>query len=183
MVRIKSRWHKSGKEHSFEEIAGALAYAIWKLAMAGVLSMEKADFKTDSLKHRLDIIQEYLAFAVHMVDRLTIDRLDQDERMQFLTEVSKKCAKHLEDNLRDIIGPGEYRGDFISLLNQRMGDYAEFEFTDGTPSFGLKRMFGEHVKAVMNDDDKQWVGQQIIDVEVPDMMKHLKRATMNLFRQ
>ena len=181
MVRLKTRWHNKDASHSVEQVAGALAYNIWKMAMNGLLNLEKADFQTDSLKHRMEIIAEFLAFIVHLVDRLTIEKFTEDERMEFMTELAKMCAKHFEDNMRDIIGPGDYRTGFIEMLNHRMGEYADFAYdAESGPSFGMKRMFSEFVKERLHEKDKNWIGQQIIDVEVPTLMKQLQRATPGL---
>ncbi len=182
-MRVKSRWNKKGKTHSVEEIAGALAFITWRIATNGVLSMENADFDTTSQEHRLQIIGEFLAFTIHMADRITIEQFDENERMEFMTALSLKCAKHMEDNKRDIIGPGDYRQEFIDLLNQRMADYAQFEYSalEG-PSFGLKRFFGDRIADLFGGKDKQWVSSQVMDIEVPEIMTHLKRATPNLFK-
>ena len=181
-MRVKSRWSKKDKTHSVEEIAGALAFIIWRIATNGVLSMENADFQTETQRQRLDIIAEFLAFAIHVADRMTIERFDEEQRVRFMTELAQKCAKHMEDNKRDVIGPGEYRQVFIDLLNQRMADYAEFGYSDEEgPSFGMKRFFGDQVKLCFNAEDQKWVSSQVIDIEVPEIMTHLKRATPNLF--
>jgi hypothetical protein len=181
-VRVKSRWSKKDKTHSVEEIAGALAFIIWRIATNGVLSMENADFQTETQRQRLEIIAEFLAFAIHVADRMTIERFDEEQRLRFMTELAQKCAKHMEDNKRDVIGPGEYRQAFIDLLNQRMADYAEFDYSaEEGPSFGMKRFFGDKVKQCFNAEDQKWVSSQVIDIEVPEIMTHLKRATPNLF--
>ena len=181
-MRVKSRWSKKDKTHSVEEIAGALAFIIWRIATNGVLSMENADFQTETQRQRLEIIAEFLAFAIHVADRMTIERFDEEQRMRFMSELGKKCAKHMEDNKRDVMGPGEYRQAFIDLLNQRMGDYAEFGYSaDEGPSFGMKRFFGDQVKQCFNAEDQKWVSSQVMDIEVPEITTHLKRATPNLF--
>lgn len=181
-MRVKSRWNKKGKTHSVEDIAGALAFIIWRIATNGVLSMENADFQTESQEHRLDIIAEFLAFAIHVSDRMTIERFDEAQRVRFMTELAQKCAKHMEDNKRDVIGPGEYRQAFIELLNQRMADYAEFDYSDEEgPSFGMKRFFGDQVKLCFSGEDQKWTSSQVMDIEVPEVLRHLKRATPNLF--
>ncbi len=181
-MRIKSRWSKKDKTHSVEEIAGALAFIAWRIATNGVLSMENADFQTESQQQRLEIIAEFLAFTIHIADRMTIERFDEKQRMDFMTELALKCAKHMEDNKRDVIGAGEYRQEFIDLLNRRMADYAEFGFSEEEgPSFGMMRFFGDQVSKIFGERDQQWVNSQVIDIEVPEIMKHLKRATPNLF--
>jgi len=181
-VRVKSRWSKKDKTHGVEEIAGALAFISWRVATNGMLSMENADFSTETQQQRLQIIAEFLMFTVHIADRMTIEKFDANERQRFMTELAQKCAKHMEDNQRDVLGKGEYRQAFIDLLNQRMADYADFSFTeqDG-PSFGMKRCFGEQVAQLFGDKDAKWVSSQVIDIEVPEILVHLQRATPNLF--
>ena len=181
-MRVKSRWNKKGKTHGVEEIAGALAFISWRVATNGVLSMENADFSTETQQQRLQIIAEFLAFTVHISDRMTIEKFDANERQRFMTELAQKCAKHMEDNQRDIIGPGDYRQAFIDLLNQRMADYADFNYSeqDG-PSFGMKRFFGDKVSQLFGDKDAKWVSSQVIDIEVPEILVHLQRSTPNLF--
>lgn len=182
-MRVKSRWSKKDKTHSIEEIAGALAFIIWRIAANGVLSMENADFTTETQRQRLAIIAEFLAFAIHIADRMTIEKFDAEQRVRFMTELAIKSAKHMEDNKRDIIGPGEYRQEFIDLLNRRMDDYGQFGYSeDEGPSFGMKRFFADQVKALFGEEDQKWVSSQIIDMEVPEIMLHLKRATPNLFK-
>lgn len=181
-MRVKSRWNKRDKTHSVEEIAGAQAFILWRIATNGVLSMENADFTTETQQQRLDIIAEFLAFSIHIADRMTIERFDENERVRFMTELATKCAKHMEDNKRDVIGPGDYRQAFIDLLNQRMAEYAEFSYSEEEgPSFGMKRLFGDQVTRIFGEKDKKWVSSQVIDIEVPVVMTHLKRSTPNLF--
>lgn len=183
-MRVKSRWNKKDKTHSIEEIAGALAFIIWRIGANAVLSMENAGFSTETQRQRLAIISEFLAFAIHVADRMTIERFDENERTRFMTELARKSAKHLEDNMRDFTGPGgDHQQPFIDLLNQRMADYAEFDYSgqDG-PSFGMKRLFGDNVRQHFGEVDDKWVSSQVMDIEVPEVLTHLKRATPNLFR-
>ena len=182
-MRIKSRWSKKGKTHSIEEIAGAVAFIIWRIAGNSLLSLENNDFQTDTHEQRLKIIAEFLIFTVHMVDRMTIEKFDENERVRFVTELVTKTAKHLEDNKRDLIGTGEYRDEFIQLLNERITEYSEFSYDekDG-PSFPMKRFFGDKVAEVMGDKNKKWVADQIIEIEVRDIMSHLRKSVPNLFK-
>lgn len=182
-MRTQSRWGQKNKTHTIEEIAGAVAFILWRIATNGVLSLENEDFQTDSQQQRLNVITEFLAFSVHITDRITIKRFDESERLRFMTELAAKCAKHLEDNLRDVMGKGEYRQIFIDTLNQRMADYAEFNYSDEQgPHFGMKRFFGDQITHVLGERNSKWVSSQVMDVEVPEILTHIKRAIPNLFR-
>jgi len=182
-VRIKSRWSKRGKTHTVEEIAGAVAFIIWRIAGNCLLSLENNDFQTDTHSDRLRIISEFLIFTIHMVDRMTIENFDENERVRFITELVTKSSKHLEDNKRDLVGSGEYRSDFVELLNERINDYAEFSYDkkDG-PSFPMKRFFGDKMALIMGEKNQKWVADQIIEIEVRDIMAHLRKSVPNLFR-
>jgi hypothetical protein len=182
-VRVKSKWHKKDKTHTVEELAGALAFIAIRIAQNGTLNLENNDFQTDTVAQRLEIMTEYLCFTVHIIDRMTIEKFDDDERQRFMTELSIKCAKHIEDNKRDLIGPGDYRQAFIDRLNQRMDDYADFKFDEeqGGPSFPMRRFFGGLVTEQMGEKNKKWVADQVIDIEVPEILESLHKALPNLF--
>lgn len=182
-MRVKSKWSKKGKTHTVEEIGGALAFIAFRIAQNAVLSLENNDFQTDTQKQRMDIISEFLCFTIHLMDRMTIDRFSEEDRIRFVTELAVKSAKHYEDNLRDIVGPGEYRQAFIDKLNERMNDYADFQYDaeNGGASFPMRRFFGDLVTRQMGEKNKRWVSDQVIDIEVPEMQQTLNRSVPNLF--
>jgi hypothetical protein len=182
-VRVKSKWSRKDKTHSVEEIGAALAFIAFRIAQNGVLTLENNDYQTDTQAQRLQIIAEFLYFTIHLIDRMTIDRFSDEDRMRFMTELAGKSAKHMEDNMRDILGKGDYRQGFIDTLNQRMADYAEFHYDeeDGGPSFPMRRYFGDLVTQQMGEKNKRWVADQIIDIEVPEILTTLNRSIPNLF--
>jgi hypothetical protein len=182
-VRVKSKWNRKDKTHSVEEIGAALAFIAFRIAQNGVLNLENNDYQTDTQAQRLQIIAEFLYFTIHVIDRMTIDRFVDEDRMRFMTELASKSAKNIEDNSRDILGKGDYRQGFIDTLNQRMSDYAEFQYDkeDGGPSFPMRRFFGDLVTQQMGEKNKRWVADQIIDIEVPEILTTLNRSIPNLF--
>lgn len=182
-MRIKSRWNKKGKERSIEEIGGALAFIAWRIAQNGVLHMENEDFQTETQKQRLDVIFEFMAFLIHVADRLAFDELDEEERGRYVTSMAMNTLRQMRDNLRDYGMDGEaVDALYIPLINERMADYAEFSFDEEEPSFNMKRYFGEKVAAVMGPKDNKWIQSQIMDIEVPDAMKTLKKGFNDLFK-
>jgi len=182
-VRVRSKWNRKDKTHSVEEIGAALAFIAFRIAQNGVLNLENNDYQTDTQAQRLQIIAEFLFFTIHLIDRMTIERFSEEDRMRFMSELAGKSAKHMEDNLRDILGKGDYRQDFIDTLNQRMSDYAEFQYDaeDGGPSFPMRRFFGDLVTRQMGEKNKRWVTDQMIDIEVPEILTTLNRSLPNLF--
>jgi hypothetical protein len=182
-VRVKSKWSKKDKTHSVEEIGGALAFIAWRIGQNILLALENNDYQTDTQLQRLNIIEELLAFTIHIIDRMTIEKFTDEDRQRFMTELVMKTAKHMEDNKRDIIGPGDYKQSFIDLVNTRMGDYADFNYDsagDG-PSFPMRRFFGDRVAVQMGEKNRKWVADQMIEVEVPEILEALHKAVPNLF--
>jgi hypothetical protein len=183
-VRVKSKWSKKDKTHSVEEVGGALAFIAWRIAQNILLDLENNDYQTDTQLQRLNIIEEILAFTIHIIDRMTINKFNAEERQRFMTELVMKTAKHMEDNKRDIVGPGEYKQSYIDLVNQRMGDYADFNYDNegGGPSFPMRRFFGDRVSIQMGEKNRKWVADQMIEVEAPEILETLNRSVPNLFQ-
>jgi len=181
-VRVRSKWSNKDKTHSVEEIGGALAFIAWRIAGNAVLNMENHDYGTETQSQRLDIIGEFLIFTIHIIDRMTIERFSPEDRQRFMVELALKSAKHMEDNRRDVEGPGEYKQAFIDLLNQRLDEYSDcaYDAEDGA-SFVMRRLFGDHVTKLMGEKNQKWVTAQIIDIEVPDMCRTLDKSLPNLF--
>ena len=179
-MRVKSKWYNKDKTHTVEEIGAAVAFIAVRIAQNSLLELENNDFQTDTHAQRLGIMEEILCFTVHLADRMTIEKFDEEERVGFITELANKSAKHIQDNKRDLIGPGEYKQDFIDTLNKRLEDYSDFQFEDGA-SFPMRRFFGDLVTEQMGEKNKRWVSDQIIDIESHDIYATLKRSMANLF--
>jgi hypothetical protein len=179
-VRIKTRWNNKDKARSIQEIASALGFTMWRIGQAALLNMENEGFQTDTQLQRVEVMQEFMAFLIHMVDRMAYDRMDDAERTEFITSLARKLSDYVQDNTRDILGNGDYRSPFIERLNTRMDEYSEFAVIDNDPSFQLLRYFGDRMTEVLGERQRQWVGTQVIDIEAPGAMKTLRRAVSSL---
>ena len=182
-MRIKSRWNQKERARSIQETASALGFIMWRIAQNALLNLENEGFQTDTQAQRLDVIEEFLAFLLHVVDRRVYDRMDQDERSAFLNALARKLSDFVQDNARDFLGKGDHRTPFIRLVNERMDVYSEFAFRDGEPGFSLKRYLGDCVTGVMGARDSKWIDDQVMDVEVPEALKTLNRGFANLLPQ
>jgi len=180
-VRVKSKWSRKDKERSLSETGGAMAFILWRIAQQGVLNLENEGFQTDTNAQRLDILTEFLAFLVHLVDRMTANDLSQDERQEFITSLAMHLANTMQENRTDAEGKSDYRHALIVRLNERAADYASFSCPDNEPGFAMRRCFGEYVRAVMGEKDNKWVTDQVMDIEVPEALKPMKKSVMDLF--
>lgn len=181
-MRIKSRWNVKGT-HSIEEVGGALAFIAWRISQNVVLHLENEDFQTETQKQRIDVIFETMCFLIHVADRLAFDRLDEEERSRYVTSMAMNTLRQLKDNLRDYGMDAEaVEKLYIPSMNERMADYAEFSFDDEEPSFNMKRYLGEKVAGAMGPKDNKWIQSQIMDIEVPEAMKTLKKGFNDLFK-
>lgn len=183
-LRIKSRWHDTEAERSLEEISSALAYILWRLAKDKAINLHGQDFVYRSDRQRVDVIIEYLAFQIQLIDRLALQRisLDQESRRQLVTKTARDVAKHVQENSSDLFGAGEYIEPFIDRLNQRGAEYAEFAYQEDGPSYAFLRHLGSEVQRVMgHDGENRWVIDQVMDQDGYDIDRQLRRAMDNLF--
>jgi len=181
-VRIRSRWKNKGRVRTLEENAGALAFIEWRIAGQTLLNLENEGFQTDTQLQRLDVLQELCAFLIHVTDRLVHGDLDETQRQTFIVQLALKMADTYHDNRVDVEGRGQdFRPGFIDALNRRLADYAECSFEEGEPGYQFKRYLGECVTGVMGDRDRKWISDQVMEIEIPEMLKTLKKGLKDLF--
>lgn len=177
MARLKSKWNLKDRGRTPEQIASAFSANIWLLAGEGCLQLENEGFETSTHAQRLDVIEEFVAFALHMVDRMSFGELEESERVRFINALGLQLANLVQDNRIDANGPGEYRKGFIDRLNERMDDYSDYNYSsEEGPAFSLKRSFANHVMQVMGERDRKWIPDYVMDVEVPKVMAGLRRV-------
>ncbi len=176
MARLKTKWNQKDRKRKPEEIAGVIGFNLWVLAGESCLYLENEGFETASRFQRLDVIAEFVAFGAHVADRMVFDEMTAAEREIFINALGQHLADTMQSNRADV-KEGEYRTDFINLLNERMSEYSECSYTheDG-PSFSMRRLAGNHVQEVMGEKDSKWIPDYVIDSEIPKMLLALKRV-------
>lgn len=184
-IRIKSTWHDSGRNRatakSLDDSARALAFIVWRLALEGAKELHREGFEYLSDRERVGVISEFVAFQVQVADRRAYELLEDADRSGFINALGQGLADHVQDNLADIAGPGNYRTPFIDLLNERLGEYAELSYSDGEPGFDFLRLFGSRVLSVMgNSQTNRWVMDQIMTVAAPELVEKLSKSMDNL---
>ena len=181
-LRIKSHWKDEERERSLPEIASALAYIAWRIAMEKAINLHCERFIYHDDAQRLAVIQEYLVFLIQIADRLSHTEFDDAERRTLITAFARKLFEHVQDNSQDLLGPGDYGTPFIALLNERSGDYAEYQFADDGPSYAMLRHLGHEIQTLMGEaEENRWVIDQVMDKDGWDAYKTFARAYRNLF--
>lgn len=180
-MRVKSKWSNKGRERTLEEVGGAAAFILWRIAQQGLLNLENEGFQTDTRSQRMDVIAEFLAFLLQLTDRSKAEALDAGERQEFITSLARHLANTMQENRSDAEGPGDYRKALIDLINERGANYAECPMPDGEPGYAMKRYLGECITAVMGEKDNQWITDQVMDIEVPEALPPLNKALRELF--
>jgi hypothetical protein len=180
-IRIKNKWNDKNKERTAEDTGSVLSFNFWKVASANVMHLENEGFQTDTHFQRLDVIAEFTAFLVHVVDRIiSAKEYSAEDRQALITALALNLAKTMHDNRRDVSDDKEtdFRAEYIALMNERMNEYSRFTFEEGNqPGFQMRRCVGEHVRDVMGEKDNKWIPDQVMDIEIPDAMKAFKRVT------
>jgi hypothetical protein len=182
-VRIKSHWHNDGTERSLAEVGSALAFNAWRIAKDKAIELHGADFLYLDDEQRMAVIAEYLMFQVQVTDRSLHLLLESDEdyRRGLIISFVKNLAKHLQDNSEDLFGPGDYGTPFITRLNQRAAEYAEYQFSEDGPSYPFYRHLGHEIQQIMGDEgENRWVIDQVMDKDGPDVAKKMMRVLMDL---
>lgn len=167
---IKTRWRKKGPR-SLADRAGVIGANVWKLALEFFKHLEKEGFRFGSDRLVTNVLTEFIAFLVQLVDRAVYGRLVEAERATLVAEVVRHLAATMENNQHDLFGPGEYRKPFIDAMNARFGEYAEFEYREGEPGYACLRFFASRVAEAMAGSDNRWVVEQMIDIEAPEMVR------------
>jgi hypothetical protein len=180
-VRVKSKWSNKGRARTLDEVGGAAAFILWRIAQQGLLNLENEGFQTDTRSQRMDVIAEFLAFLLHLADRKKAEVLGVQQRQEFITSLARHLADTMQENRTDAEGKGDYRRPLIDLFNERGANYAECPMPDGEPGYAMKRYLGECVTAVMGEKDNKWITDQVMAVEVPEALPPLNKALDELF--
>lgn len=185
-IRIKTKWHRSrrsrrniegsAREKSVEDLASAVAFNTWKLAQETYRRMITEGFRFEQDEQVTRVMSEVTAFIIQYADRMVYPYYEDEQRSRFIIALAGHMADTMDANHTELFGPGNYRAEFIDVLNTRLADYAEFPYSDTEgPSYAAKRYLGEKISGIMQATDNKWVIEQIIDIEAPEVIKSAKR--------
>ncbi len=181
MARLKGGWNQRSRARTLEEIGSAISFNIWQIAGQGVLDLENEGFQTDTQSQRLDVLTEYAAFLLQIVDRMLYEQFELEQRNALISSAGLHMAGILQDNRLETDGEGDHRKQFLTILNHRIGEYSQCQFNrmDG-PSFIFLRILGDHVSEQMGEKDNKWITGYVIDIAGEKMYKSLRRVLPGL---
>jgi hypothetical protein len=171
----KTRWRKKDAPRTLADRAGVIGANVWKVALEIFRHMEKEEFRFGSDRLVTDVMSEFIAFLLQLVDRAVHGRLSDADRAILIGEAARHLAATMENNQLDLLGPGEYRKPFIDLLNARFEEYAGFEYSGGEPGFPCLRFLATKVSDAMAGSGNKWVVEQIMDIEAPEMARLVRK--------
>lgn len=181
-LRIKSHWWNDESDRSLPEIASALAFIAWRVSLEKAINLHCERFVYRDDAQRLAVIQEYLVFLIQIADRLAHPRLPDGDRRTLITALARMAIEHVQDNSQDLLGPGDYGGPFIALLNRRSDEYAEYQLADDGPSYAFLRHLGFEIQALMGEgQENRWVIDQVMDKDGWEAYKAFAKAFRDLF--
>ena len=181
-IRIKSHWWNEASNRTLPEIASALAFISWRIALDKAINLHCERFVYADDAQRLGVIREYLAFLIQVADRLAHGRFADDERRLLITSLVRSVITHCQDNSQDLLGPGDYGSPFIDLLNRRSEDYAQYQLDQEGPSYAFLRHLGFEIQNLMGaGQENRWVIDQVMDKDGWDAYKSFAKAFRDLF--
>ena len=183
-VRVRTIWFKKDGERTAEEIASAVATTTWRVADKAVDNLGRENYDIITPARGFKLIAEFIAFLAHYCDRMAYATLSPERRIAVLQAVSNRLGELMEENIISVAGPDgnrNFKAEFIDFLNRRFEDYSEFEFPDEEKaSFPALRFLSLKIREEMGDNDKTWIMDQIMDIEMPEMMGTVRKSFMGL---
>lgn len=183
-VRIRSRFHAGGRARSMAELASVVAMLSWKLAIESIQRMRRAKFDIDLGRPYFDYVVETMAFHAHYADRVAYDKLEPDKRGAFTSALAQRMAGAIEDNADMLLAttePGACHRRFLEVFNAAGADYAEYGCDEKGPDFGFRRAYAARVRESMPEKDKNWIYDQVMEIEAPEGVQAIRKTLDGLF--
>ena len=181
-MRIKSHWFKNGREHTPQELAGAVSFVVWRIADNALKNTRKANFEIAVGPQYFAFLTEFLIFLVQVADRIAFRRLSPEARFDFTSTLANRVAETYAENHSRLLGGSQHecKQQFIDLLNQRADGYADFDYSENDPSFNFSRYLGYCMNQVMDERDSGWIIDQMISIEAPAAAEMTEKTMRDL---
>ncbi len=186
-ARIRTGWKNRDREISIEDFANALSAICWRLSLNAAKNLHEQDFIYHNDYQRINVIREYLFFLIHCADRLMHEQIDDEDRITFITALSKDSYRHFAQNSLEILSAaGGYKPtieSYIESLNSTMTALSDFRFEQDAPGYEMFRLLGSRVLDIMGDSQtNKWVIDQVMDIDGPEAYEIFKKSFDKLKR-
>ncbi|MCR4303229.1 MAG: hypothetical protein NUV63_03230 [Gallionella sp.] len=181
-MRIKSHWFKSEQEKTPQEIAGALAFTIWRIADNALKNTRKANFEIAIGPQYFSFLTEFLVFLIQVADRIAYRQLSAEARFAFTSALANRVAETLAENQSRLMGDSiaVHKQHFIDKLNRRAGEYAGFNYGSDGPDFAFTRYLAYCMREVMDEKDVEWVIDQMMSIAAPEAVEMVEKTMKDL---
>lgn len=181
-MRVKSNWFQSGRIKTPQEIAGAAASIVWRIALNALNHMRGADFDIAVGPQYFEFLSEFVIFLVQVGDRIAYRHLSEEDRAVFTSTLANRAGEILAENRTEYLDGDipTHKADFIARLNARAEEYARYEYEKGGENFSFVRGLGLFLEDVMDERDRQWVIDQIMAIEAPEAIQTVEKAMNGL---
>lgn len=177
-IRVKTKWHKGDKQRDSKQLGSALAVTVWRASYDSLNNLFKKEYAIQSREHAFFMLAEYIAFLVHYIDRIAYDMVDDELRAGVIQEMALRLTEYMEAEVAGPEGDKEVKDSFIRRMNDRLTNYATFEYDGDKPEYACLRYFALKLMEVMEKQDQLWIIDQMIEIEIPALLK-LVRQTVN----
>jgi hypothetical protein len=177
-MRVKTQWHKGDKPRTVPQVASVIALIIWRVTEETLTHIQQDKFEIASQQQAFAMVSEFLAFFVQLTDRVAYLRLGGELRAPLVQAVAKRLGEILEENQLLRLGPPEgegYRARFVTLLNERLSDYALFDYAE-EPDYATLRYLSNRIMELMDKRDQSWIIDQITEIEAPEAVKNVLKG-------
>jgi hypothetical protein len=182
-MRIKSHWFRSDQPKTPEEIAGAAAFIISRVAQNSMKTMRAANYDLPPGPQYFAFLAEFLVFLTLGADRIAHRRGDEAWRVAFTTAMANRVGEIIAENESDLLGAAtaaEVKRRFVALFNRCGEECAGFGWDEDGPDYAFLRWLGHRVADIMTEHDRTWAISQVIEVEAPDAAALMQRGMAGL---
>ncbi len=182
-MRIKSKWFKADRKHTPEELAGAAAFNISRIAENALKNMRKARFEVAVGEQYFAFLAEFLVYMIQVADRLAYRNFSASDRQIYTSHLANHVALTFAENQSRLIG-GEMsarKQHFIDHLNLRSGEYADFSYDENGPEFAFNRYLAYCLEQIV--DESFWITDQIMGIEAPAAVEMLEKHFRTLLQE
>ena len=178
VVRLKTNWNLDKGVRAHSDTASVISTNIWRIITGSLLNMENEGFATESNSQRLDILSEFAAYAIHLLDRYMYHSPQATERQRIVSQTAQHLGRIIQDNRLDTKATSNENMPLFALLNDRTDQYSECKY-DGEPGFDMRRVLGDYVSEIMRGDNRKWTTNYVLDIVAYDIHSNLIKVLDN----